>query len=107
MLGNYVIKPWERKDKKSLRNDYVISFANWVKAALKEKKYFKGARSWKSVYKSRAVFRTQSSIYDGTFLRNCQLFLEKFLLSAIFAKSFIIEFNWVLNMPLKRLKLSR
>ena len=38
------------------------------KATLKEIKYFKETRGWKSVCESRVVFRTQSSIYDGAFL---------------------------------------
>ena len=51
------------------------------KATLKEIKYFKETRGWKSVCESRVVFRTQSSIYDGAFfikiVNNFQQFSQK------------------------------
>ena len=63
---------------------------------------FKETKGWKNVCKIRAAIRTQSSIYDELFCTN-SLRLEFF---SIFAKNFIM-FGWVLNTPLKRLKLSR
>ena len=57
-------------------------FQIWtLKVTLNDIKCFKETRGWKSVYESRAVFRTESSIYDAAFLQ----------VSAIFAKSFNID----------------
>ena len=68
-----------------LRNrflNYNMFFQIWtLKVTLNDIKCFKETRGWKSVCKSRAVFRTQSSICDAAFLQ----------VSAIFAKSFNID----------------
>ena len=65
----------------------IFFFQFWtLKATLKELKYFKETRGWRSICKTRAVFRTQSRIYNGTpFCKNSER------LSAIFSKSFIID----------------
>ena len=72
-----------------------------MKATLKEVKHFKEMRGWKSVGKSRAVFRTHSSINDGAFLQ------KQLIASSYFCRKLHHMFDLVLNTPLKRMKLSR
>ena len=59
----------------------IFFFLFWtLKATVKEVKYFKETSGWKSVCKSRAVLRTQSSIYMDFFaqmVNGFQLFLQK------------------------------
>ena len=44
-------------------------YENKFTIPLKEVKYFKETRGWKSVCNNRAIFRTQSSIYDEAFFQ--------------------------------------
>ena len=93
-----ILKTWKQNSKISnralvlllwakvlfLRNRFLnyMIFQIWtLKVTLNDIKCFKETRGWKSVHKSRAVFRTQSSIYDAAFLQ----------VSAIFEKSFNID----------------
>ena len=79
---------------------------------LKEVKYFKEITDFYNVKyfieikrsessKSRDVFKTQTSMYDGTFLR---IYLTAHYFSN---KSSIIHFGWFMYRPPKILKLSR
>ena len=63
---------------------YNIFFRIWtLEATIKEVKYFKEPRGWKSVCKNKAILTTQLGIYDGAFCIN------SLRLSAIFAKGFV------------------
>ena len=50
-------------------------------------KYFKETRDWRSACKIRAVFRTQSSIYDGDFLQKASSQMFDWVLKYAFEKT--------------------